>query len=375
MDSRQVRAKVICRRQSRLQKEYSDLGIENHVEPELPLFSPTVEGWKSNLSLLKNSLPSLLRSFRKFDYLTEEIENEFDLVHFNHVSLFVLAARFRRLTDKPFTMHIRTRPANMLLTRLQARSVLKSCDKLIYITENEQKYFASLAESAPGDVIFNPAIAPAAHLSRHPDVPDDERLKIASLKNFSLTLGHTRLAEIAGALAGMGAHNKVLFVIAGDMRLWPSLPGKLGETAARGGDFKDYVEALGLGDYFLFLGWVPNPEQVLAACDALAAPGYENNPWGRDIIEAFSLGKPVIATGHWDTFVKNGETGLLAENFDAGKFARDILRLAEDRSKLRDMGEAGRRNINSLCNPSARAHDLQQLWRSVANNNTSHKVE
>ncbi|MBT4703484.1 MAG: glycosyltransferase, partial [Rhodospirillaceae bacterium] len=275
LDGEQVRAKVISRRDSKLQDKYKALDIETHVEPELPLFSPTELGWKRNLSLLKNSLPPLLRRFRKFDYLAEEIENEFDLVHFNHVSLFVLAARLRRLTSKPFTMHIRSRPANSSLTRLQSRSILKSCDQLIYITENEQDNFAKLAGIAPGKVIFNPAITPTHHLSSHPDVPDDGRLKIASLKVFKPGLGHTRLAEIAGALASMGAHNKVLFVMAGDMRLWPSLPGKLGETAARGGDFKDYVEALGLGDYFLFLGWVPNPEQVLAACDALAAPGYE----------------------------------------------------------------------------------------------------
>jgi len=374
MDRGQVRAKVICRRQSHLQEKYSALDIETHVEPELPLFSPTEGGWKQNLSLLMNSLPPVLRRFKKFDYLAEEIEKEFDLVHFNHVSLFVLAARLRRLSNKPFTMHIRSRPANSPLTRLQSQSALKSCNQLIYITENEQNNFAMLAGTAPGKVIFNPAITPADNLSPHPEVPSDGRLKIASIKGFKPGLGQTRLAEIAGALASLGVRNKVLFVMAGDMRLGPSLPGKLGETAARGGDFKDYVEALGLGDYFLFLGWVPNPEQVLAACDALAAPGYENNPWGRDIIEAFSLGKPVIATGHWDTFVKNGETGLLAETFDASKFARDILRLAEDRSKLRDMGEAGRRNINSLCNPPARARDLQQLWQSVANNNTSHKV-
>ncbi len=370
-DRNQVNAKVISRKRSGLQPKYHDLGVETAVEPELPLFSPSEAGWKPNLSLLKNYLPGVLRRYRKFDYLAEDIETNFDLVHFNHASLFVLAARLRRLTNKPFTMHIRTRPENSFLTRMQARSILKSCGKLIYITENEQDYFAMLAGEAPGAVILNPSILPPGNLSSHPDVPNDGRLKIASLKSFSPRLGHIRLIEIAKAFADMGERNKVLFVMAGDMRLWSSLPGKLGEIAARGGNFEDYVKDLGLADLFLFLGWVPNPESVLAACDLLAAPGFDNNPWGRDIIEAYSLGRPVIATGRWDKFVKDGQTGLLAADFEAGKFARDILLLADDRKKLGQMGEAGRRNIASLCSPHDRAHDLQKLWQSVACSATS----
>ncbi len=367
MDRRHVQAKVICRKQGEIQDKYLALGIKTAVAPDLPLFSPTEAGWKPNLSLLRHSLPRLLRQYKKLDYLADEINKDFDLVHFNHVSLFILAARLRRLTDKPFTTHIRTRPENTFLTRSQARSILRSCGALIYITENERDYFEKLAGKAPGEVIFNPAISPAGIATSHPDIPNDGRLKIASLKNFNPNLGHARLVEIAKALVERGKQDKVLFVLAGDMRLWSSLPGRLGEFGAQGKDFSDYVKSLGLENLFLFLGWVADPERVLAACDMLAAPAYGNNPWGRDIIEAYSLGKPVIATGTWNGFVKNGQTGLLAEKFEAGKFAVDILSLANNRIYLKEMGEAGRLNIASLCSPPDRARDLQALWQSVAN--------
>lgn len=368
VDRRQVQAKVICRKQGEIQDKYLALGIDTAIEPELPLFSPTEAGWKQNLSLLKHSLPKLLRQYKKLDHLADEINENFDLVHFNHVSLFVLAARLARLTDKPFTTHIRTRPENTILTRSQARSILRSSDALIYITENERDYFEKLAGKAPGEVIFNPSILPPNDLSPHPDVPHDSRLKIASLKSFRLTLGHTRLVEMASALADRGGRNKLLFVMAGDMRLHSSLPGKLGQIGARGGNFEDFVREMGLGHFFLFLGWVPEPERVLAACDLLAALSTEDNPWGRDIIEAYSLGKPVIATGKWDIFVKDGQTGLLADGFDADKFAGELLRLCNDRESLRQMGEAGRRNISSLCNPTDRGRDLQELWRTLGEN-------
>jgi glycosyltransferase involved in cell wall biosynthesis len=150
------------------------------------------------------------------------------------------------------------------------------------------------------------------------------------------------------------------------MRLWSSLPGKMGEIGARGGNFSDYVDEHGLAEYFLFLGWVPDPENVLMACDMLAAPGFENNPWGRDIIEAYSLGKPVVATGKWDAFVKDGQTGLLSENFDADQFAEKIIRLADDRERLKQMGAAGQKNINDICSPPDRARDLLDVWYSLA---------
>jgi glycosyltransferase involved in cell wall biosynthesis len=366
MDREKIRAKIIFRKKSDIQNKYHALGMETAVEPGLPLFSPSEPGWKPNLSLVKKSLPDLIRRYKKFDYFASEIEKNFDLVHFNHVSLFVLAARLRRLTDKPFSMHIRTRPENTILARIQSRSVLKNCGNLIYITENEQKHFATLTNNAPGNVIFNPTILPASETLPHCDVPDDGRLKIASLKSFSPYLAHTRLVEIARVLADTNEKNKVLFVLVGDMRLWPSLPGKLGEIGAKGGDFKDYINELGLADFFLFLGWVSNPESVLVACDALAAPAFGNNPWGRDIIEAYSFGKPVIATGTWDTFVKNGRTGLLAETFDAKEFANEILLLVSDRARLKRMGETGRQNIAMLCSPLDRARDLAELWQSVA---------
>lgn len=366
MDRNAIQVKVICRKQSDIQEKYNALGIETAVEPDLLLFSPSEKGWKQNLSLLKNAFPSLIGGHQNANRIAREIENDFDLVHFNHVSLFVLAARLRKGTGKPFCMHIRTRPENTLLTRFQSRSILKSCEALVYITENEQKHFKTLAGRAPGKVIFNPTTSPTQTSSAHPRVPNDKRLKIASLKSFRPSLGHTRLVEIAKNLADRGETDKVLFVMAGDMRLWRSLPGELGIVAAQGGDFETYVANLGLSKFFLFLGWVPDPEQVLSACDLLAVPSMENNPWGRDVIEALSLGKPVLATGEWDGFVKDGETGLLAADFDANRFADELLGLFDDRAKLEHWGETGRRNITALCSPPDRARDLQELWRAVA---------
>ena len=45
---------------------------------------------------------------------------------------------------------------------------------------------------------------------------------------------------------------------------------------------------------FVFLGHVSEPERVLAGCNVLARLSRENNPWGRDVIEALKARFPEI---------------------------------------------------------------------------------
>lgn len=174
-----------------------------------------------------------------------------------------------------------------------------------------------------------------------------------------------RLVDIAEALATAGQRG-FLFVVAGDVGLSASMPGVLGDVARRGGTLRDYAEARGVGDMFLFLGHVPDPERVLAACDVLAKPTREDNPWGRDILEALAMGKPVLSVGVDATFVETGVTGILQRRFDAEALAEDLIALAADDNRCRTMGEGARNRIRRLCNGADRAADLAAVWRRVA---------
>src|SRR3546814_16059692 len=117
------------------------------------------------------------------------------------------------------------------------------------------------------------------------------------------------------------------------MQLPRSLPGVLGSIARRGGTLADYAAAKGVGDMFLFLGHVTEPERVLAGCHALIKPTRENNPWGRDIVEAMAHGRPVISVGPWAKFVETGATGILPPIFDAPALARERAGLVDTRDR------------------------------------------
>jgi glycosyltransferase involved in cell wall biosynthesis len=212
-------------------------------------------------------------------------------------------------------------------------------------------------------VIYN-IVTSSLDAKPHPQVPADHRFRIACLSNYSWSRGLDRLAEVAKHLMMKGRHD-VLFVMAGDMGLSRSLPGELGSVARAGGTLGDYVARRGVGDMFLFLGHVTEPEGVLAACHALVKPTRENNPWGRDILEALAAGRPVLTCGAYDRFVESGVTGVLQPEFDAGALAAEIARLADDRGLAARMGRAGRERVLALCDGKARAAELLDLWEGA----------
>ena len=300
------------------------------------------------------------------DALSAAVNERFDAVHFNHEALFLLARWLRRHTQAPLTMHIRTNIVPSPFSRWQARTIARSVDHAVFITENEQRSWHALGLNPAGEsVIYNIAGPPAVAVDPHPEIPDDGRLKIASLSNYAWIRGVDRLVEAAATLAARGRRD-VLFVVAGDMRLRGSLPGKLGTISRQGGSLADYAVAMGVEDMFLFLGHVSEPERVLAGCQMLARLSRENNPWGRDVIEALGVGRPVITTGTYDRFVETGATGILLPRYSADDVVENILHLADDRALVNRLGVTARARIAELCGGTQRAADLAQIWQEVA---------
>ena len=314
-----------------------------------------------NFYAAANAVLEFQRAGAFLEDLRQETER-FDVIHFNHEALFPVALWLHRRSRRPLTMHIRTNLVDTPFARLQTRAIAKTMDHLVFITENEAETFRRLGgRPRASSVIYNIADIPTAPPTRHPAVPTDGRFKIACISNYSHARGLDRLADVADALAHRGRH--VLFVMAGEMALTGSMPGLLGEIGRRGGTLQDFAAARGQSSMFLFLGHVPDPESVLAACDALAKPTRESNPWGRDILEALALGKPVLTCGRYSKFVEDGVTGILQPEFDASMLAEAIMRLDADRGLARRMGDAGRERVRALCDGDARAADLLAAWR------------
>lgn len=361
-----IQPEVWCRRPGPVQVLYKNAGIPCTVTPTMPHVS-ALPRISRNLYVFGQHILKHPNS-RAFRCLLERVaEENYNVIHFNHEGLFLLARWLRNRTEIPFTMHFRTNLIPTLIARWQARVVSKSIDHAIFITENEQKTWQSIGlNNVPGDVIYNVVEEPKKTITCHKEIPSDSRFKIASLSNYAWVRGVDRLVETALALVKLGRRRDILFVVAGDMQLSGSLPGKLGQIKKKKGSLADYAHVMGVADMFLFLGHVQKPSSILVGCDILLKLSRENNPWGRDVIEALGAGLPVLATGSYDRFVESGKTGVLLPKYSADETAKDILRLAGNPELVKKLGYTAEMRIKILCNGSKRASELANIWSKVS---------
>lgn len=358
-----VAPEVWCRRDGPVRARYEAFGIPCRIAPEMPRMNSLPRASR-NLFGYARAVREMLRVKEFRARLLTAIARA-DLVHFNHEGLFLLAAWLRRRHAKAQTMHVRTMIPRNTFGRWQCRRMAAACDRLVFITENERENTeAMLGRAARGGVVYNIAAPPEAGVAPHPAVPRDARLKVAVLANYAWIRGIDRMIEVAEELAARGRRD-ILFVMAGDMSLRGRLPGALGAIAKRRGSLADYAAERGVTGMFLFLGHVAEPETVLAACDVLAKPTRDANPWGRDILEGLAAGKPVISLGSYDTFVRNGVSGFLLPEYTPQAIADILLRLDGDRALARRLGEGAKARVALLCDGRARARDLLAIWREA----------
>ncbi len=101
--------------------------------------------------------------------------------------------------------------------------------------------------------------------------------------------------------------------------------------------------AHGLSSQVHFVGWKDDVRQWLALGDLFVLPSLAEH-FGRVIVEAMAMGKPVVATdaGGVPEIVAHGETGLLVPPGDAERLAGAALHLLHHQAELTRCGAAGR---------------------------------
>jgi len=113
------------------------------------------------------------------------------------------------------------------------------------------------------------------------------------------------------------------------------------------------VEQLGLSKAVRFLGGLENKKvyEILADSDIYVQASL-NEALGIAVVEAMAAGLPVIATdvGGIPEIVRNGLTGNLVQKGDVDGLADAMLRLSKSSKKRREMGNEGRRFVESHFN-------------------------
>ncbi|MEO8637393.1 MAG: glycosyltransferase family 4 protein [Candidatus Taylorbacteria bacterium] len=134
-------------------------------------------------------------------------------------------------------------------------------------------------------------------------------------------------------------------------------------------EIKGIVNAKGLESSIIVGAWVGDFASCMKSCDAfLLSSDYEG--WGMTVIEAASLGKPIIMTdvGCAGEFLVHEKNGLVVPVRDPVAISNALTRYYSDRQFARDMGANANRDALSYMSKSENDGLLLASWQSAVDN-------
>lgn len=189
----------------------------------------------------------------------------------------------------------------------------------------------------------------------HP-MPCSPPLRFGVFTQFSPSKGLDILALAAAeAAADLRRRNAAIHVYGGDREnpnpVWVAV--------------RDFIARNRLEDVLILEGWTDAVEASMCALHCVIRPDLTGSPWGRDVLEAMSLGRPVLATGSEAVFVKEGETGRLVPPGDVAALAKAIGALSSSPSLLQQMGKQAHAFAAEHFDPVVNSQRIEQEILSV----------
>lgn len=291
-----------------------------------------------------------------------------DLLHANHENVAVFTAALARSLGKPLVCHMRT----LLYPTIWARAVVRHMNRraahIIFIAEPVEAHYRHLlgatARRAGMSVIHNlpPPIDETA--PPHPDFLEPaDALRVLSLGNFSPNRGIDRVVEVAAALRERGRVDFCFFLCGAPAHRNLRRPG---EDAPYYDTIVEDVTRRDLGAMVRFPGHVDDALGALKACHVLIRlTRLMPSPWGRDVIEALCVGRPVVTVGAYHGFVEPGVTGYVEDSFEPGVIAERLIALRDDPALRARMERAARAKASALFDPDRAAARQIDIYRNA----------
>lgn len=259
------------------------------------------------------------------------------LVHTNTLKGHLFGGLAARLSRLPLIWHMRDlldEDEGLNLVR-QAAATFKP--RIIAISAAVAQQFADLpvqVDLVPNGIPlerFTPGEAPA-RLRQEWSIAPDEKI-ICCVGRLTPWKGHRTLLRAFGRVLEQQPRTRLLVI--GEVAFWEDeYEQELHELATE----------LALGERVIWAGFRPEVPEILCLCDLLVLPSH-NEPFGRVLIEAMSVGKAVVATqsGGAPEIVEPEETGLLVPPEDPEALAQALVRLLHDDDLRARLGQAGQK--------------------------------
>ncbi len=168
-----------------------------------------------------------------------------------------------------------------------------------------------------------------------------------------LCAGHGRTrGQEEGILPALAQLQMVRFLVVGDGILRNEL-----ETLS---------EELGIAKKIILCGHRDDIAEILAASNVLVSASRSEH-FGRVIIEAMAMAKPVVGTraGGVPEIVADGLSGILVEPENSEEMAKAVLSLLRDSKHAREMGVAGFNRVKESFSIEKHVREIEEIYQSL----------
>lgn len=141
----------------------------------------------------------------------------------------------------------------------------------------------------------------------------------------------------------------------------------LGRDDGIGSALQQQTENLGLSEHILWLGTRTDISDLLFSADIGVLCPFKNEGFSNAVLEGMTAGLPMVVTdiGGNKEAVINDETGYVVEPRNTDQLAMAILDLANNRSKAKQFGEAGRQRVEKHFSLKACVDAYEKLYNDL----------
>lgn len=245
-----------------------------------------------------------------------------------------------------------------ILDRILYTPMMLACDKIITVCQSQRAFWSSKYPFLKNKFV---AIHNGIDTDRYRDELSDHNkcelkkmlkidpgfLTVGILGGFRPEKGHEYALRALGILLDRGVRMKLLLIGDGERR----------------SHLESLSKKLSVSEWILWAGYQKDPRNYLSLCDMILVPSYAET-FSLAILEALSMGKPVIATevGGTSEVIENGTNGFLVKSRDANDMAEKLQLLIEDSELRKRLSSKARQSVEGKFALSAMIRDTEQLF-------------
>ena len=310
----------------------------------------------------------LLRIARRFASIVKG--SNADLIDANSVRAGLVASVSTFFHKIPILVHVRDCVPKNKIGSLTRRVIASRASEIVVNSSHVAHHFAldsSMLRKI--EVVYNPLDLAAFD----PDKVDgNEFKKIFNVNGSYPLLGVVgQISPWKGLVDVIRAMPKVLsyfpearLVIVGEPK-FDTVSARY-DNVAYLRKLESLVERLNLKKEVIFTGERSDIPEVMKAIDLLILASWEE-PFGRALIEAMAMEKPVISTnvGGPTEILEDGVNGILVSPKNPQIIAQAIIELASKKKKSEEMGRRGRKEVRRRFNTDTYIAKMLNIYKKI----------